>query len=294
VAIDISGVTALNGKQGVLELATAEAVAYLGNESSKRAVLEIEVEAGGDVQTVIQTPCELLGQVIVTGALSPLVGDTPLGETTANARFVRRDVAQSPGAGELDVIWPNLGVSLDGSDVAAAISGAAAPSAANAFATMADVGNPFDQSLNTTDSSNFLTVTATDGVTSTVLDETGIVFPDASTQTTAAAAFDQALNTTDSVAFVDLDISGEITLSGFGGSTIGPISYTASDGVSSTQYSATGITFADTTVQESAPVHSAGTVVTGGGGSSITGGGYPDEITIVIGGVQYAMPARVI
>jgi hypothetical protein len=205
-------------------------------------------------------------------------------------------------------------VSLDGSDVAAAISGASAPSAANPFATLADAGAVFDQSLNTTDAVTFAGLTIPDGGsggfnfslgainaleisdgTSTLsVRNSEIVFPDATFQTTAAVFFDQALNTTDSPAFVDLDVSGQITLSGFGGSTIGPLSYSASDGVSVTQYSAIGITFADTTVQESAPVHSAGTVVTGGGGSSITGGSYPDEITIVIGGVTYAMPARTI
>jgi hypothetical protein len=192
-------------------------------------------------------------------------------------------------------------VSLDGSDVAAAISGAAAPSAANPFATLADAGAAFDQSLNTTDSVSFANVNAGLGDFSDLaiggsINYLGgsINFADSTTQSTAAVFFDQALNTTDSPAFVDLDVSGQITLSGFGGSTIGPLAYTASDGVSVTQYSATGITFADTTVQESAPVHSAGTVVTGGGGSSITGGSYPDEITIVIGGVTYAMPARTI
>ena len=79
-----------------------------------------------------------------------------------------------------------------------------------------------------------------------------IVFHDATVQYTAAVSFDQALNTTDSPAFVDLDISGQITLSGFSGAGIGPLAYTATDGASSTLYTATGIIFADGSEQTTA------------------------------------------
>jgi hypothetical protein len=53
------------------------------------------------------------------------------------------------------------------------------------------------------------------------------------------------------------------------------------------------ITFADATTQTSAPVYSAATVVTGGT-ADLSSDDYPDEITIVIAGVTYAMPARVV
>lgn len=274
VGIDVTGLTALAGKQGELALATAEAVAYLGNESSKRAVLEIEVEAASDIQTVIQTPCELLGQVIVSGALAPLVGDTPLGETTANNRFVRRDVAQSPAAGDIDIIWPNLGVSHDGSDVAAAISGAVAPAAGNVFVTMSE-RNPFDQTLNTADTVDFggaviggLTIgTAIQAVP--LIDFCGqINFTDSTTQTSAAVFYDQSLNTTDNVNFERV-VAGERIVT-------------------------PELHFSDLTIQTSAPVVSSGTVIHSGGGGHIDALDYPDEIRIVIGGVTYAMPARIV
>lgn len=410
IGIDVTGVTALAGKQADLGLATAEAVAYLGSESSKRAVLEIEVEAGGDIQTVIQTPCELLGQVIVSGALAPLVGDTPLGETVANNRFVRRDVAQSPVAADLDIIWPNLGVSLDGSDVADAISGAVAPAAGNVFVTMSE-RNPFDQTLNTGDSPIFTSVATAGGINI----GSDITFADTTVQTTAYPGFDQSLNTTDAVVFGQLRVNGETSTStfkvadlsndyltinaagvlnslesaAFGGtgvSTSDPgtfsitggapdtilsfssltfqgtqvlngstlsltdgvntlsvdaaagityadattqntaavffdqslnttndvyfnkvfcesgmdstkvetTGFTTTDGAATMSVTPTGITYADATVQTSAPVVSTGTVIHSGGGGHIDALDYPDEIRIVIGGVTYAMPARII
>ena len=103
---------------------------------------------------------------------------------------------------------------------------------------------------------------------------TGITFPDSSVLTTAPVAFDQALNTSDSVGFIGVSTNG-LTLTNI-----------ASAG--------TGITFADATTQTSAPVYSASTVLTGGTGSNLKSDDYPHEIRISIGGVTYAMPARVI
>lgn len=100
------------------------------------------------------------------------------------------------------------------------------------------------------------------------------------------AAFDQSLNTTDNVTFDQVTstqyiVANDGVLCAFGGINLADAS--------------TGrITFADSTEQESAPVYSAGTVQSGGGGSSIHESNYPDEIQIVIGGVLYAMPARVV
>jgi hypothetical protein len=317
----LSGVNGANlvgfaGKAGTLSLNTAEALAFIGSEANRRAIFEVEVEVDGERQTLVQAGADVAADLVLAGAFEPSSLEEALSETVANARFVRRDADQSLDATSKDQIWENItGVtSPSGVDLVAALTGAAAPSGANVLATMADIPPAFDQDLNTTDSVTFAGLTIPDGGTGgfnfsvgainalEISDGTStlsvrnsdIVFPDTTVQTTAYPGFDQSLNTTDSPAFVDLDISGQITLSGFGGSTIGPLAYSASDGVITTQYSATGITFADTTVQESAPVHSAGTVVTGGGGSSITGGGYPDEIQIVIGGVLYAMPARVV
>jgi hypothetical protein len=86
--------------------------------------------------------------------------------------------------------------------------------------------------------------------------------------------FDQGVKTTDSVTFAGVLVTDGLTA-----------------GVDIDEL---GITFPDATIQESAPVHSAGTSIHSGGGGHIDGNDYPDEIRIVIGGVTYAMPARVI
>jgi hypothetical protein len=86
--------------------------------------------------------------------------------------------------------------------------------------------------------------------------------------------FDQGVKTTDSVTFAGVLVTDGLTA-----------------GVDIDEL---GITFPDATVQESAPVFSSGTGQSGGSGSTIHHNDYPDEITIVIGGVTYAMPARVI
>jgi hypothetical protein len=392
VTVDGSGLIESPALVGTISLATSELIAFLGSEAFKEATIEVSVTAAGQTRTMVQVPCTVANGVLSSGAVAPVPAGTILTESVANARFIRRDAAQSPSGTDLDVIWPNLGVSLDGSDVAAAISGAASPASGNVFATMADVGvNPFDQSLNTTDNVEFASIVIDDGTNKSGFYSEGIAindtdvltssslnlfngtgsfyinvapgssiiqFADSTVQSTAYPGFDQSLNTTDSVTFAGLNIpdggtggftfvvgainslditDGTNTVSlrstdiVFADSTTQSTAFIPADYLTVSAASSTyapladfdqgvkttdsvtfagvlvtdgltagvdidelGITFPDATTQESAPVHSAGTVVTGGGGSSITGGSYPDEITIVIGGVTYAMPARAI
>lgn len=291
VGIDITQLSPMPGKVGSLGLNTVEAVAFLDTQDSRRAVLEIEVEADGEIQTLLQTPCNVLGQVIYEGTFAPIPYDTPLTETVANARYVRRDAAQSPTAGELDVIWPNLGVSHDGSDVAAAISGASAPAAGNVFVTASQLPN---QSLNTTDSVTFVSISSGGGVVinggidaggNDIFGVNALTFGDATTQSTAYPGFDQSLNTTDSVTFDQLTSTQYIVANGGVLCAAGSVNLADPAG---------RIIYPDATEQESAPVYSAGTGQSGGSGSTIHNGDYPDEITIVIGGVTYAMPARIV
>lgn len=307
IDIDTGDLVALEGKQGELNLATAEAIAYLGSEPSKRATLELEVTAGSITQTLLQTSCEIAGEVIVDGVFAPVPLDVPLAESVANNRFVRRDADQTIDSTSKNQIWENItGVTTPtGVNLVDALTGSVTPSASNVFVTMSE-RNPFDQSLNTTDGSTFayvnagsyVAVTATPApnslsATGLELNGTGasITFPDTTTQTTAAVFFDQSLNTTDSPTFVNIDA----TSVGFAnGAQVDDTGYVANDGTQSVGYTALGITFSDATVQTSAPVVSTGTSINGGGGGHIDGNDYPDEIRIVIGGVTYAMPARIV
>jgi len=197
-----------------------------------------------------------------------------------------------------------------GVDLVAALTGAALPSASNVFATINDVvtSNPFNQSLNTTDAPTFSYVTVDDVYAGAIeITSTGLMFPDSSTQSTALPTgtqdgyiirwnigtnrweenpvpnlFDQSLNTTDSVAFASITLGSGASL--------------ADDEINLTTGLVIGsaITFPDLTTQESAPVYSPLTGQSGGTGATIHNSNYPDEIQIVIGGVTYAMPARIV
>lgn len=259
VAVTVSGtgLVASPAKVGTISFATSELIAFLGSDAAKDATIEVSVTASGETRTLAQVACVVANGVITSGAVSPVPAGVILTESVANARYIRRDTAQSPSGADLDIIWPNLGVSLDGSDVAAAISGANAPAAGNVFATMADVGaNPFDQSLNTTDSPTFSAVYAS------AINDCGYIY--------------NAPGTTVSI------VPGSLSSPYFNFRDDGQFEVAA------------GITYPDATVQESAPVVSTGTVIHSGGGGHIDALDYPDEIRIVIGGVTYAMPARVV
>jgi hypothetical protein len=325
VTVDGSGLIAQLGIVGQLDLATSEMLAYIGSDTSKSATLEVTITAAGDQRTVCQVPCFVANGVISSGAVGPVPIGTLLTEAVANARYIRRDAAQSPSGADLDIIWPNLGVSLDGSDVADALSGAASPASGNVFATMADIPSPPDLTpylLITTAASTYQTISGmsayltTASASSTYQTIAGM----SSYLTTASASstyapltdFDQGVKTTNSPTFVGLTTSGNITLkdnvtptstyqfkwdastaiAGYYGGAV-PVVEITSNGIVFGSIGAT-LTFSDATVQESAPVYSAGTSIHSGGGGHIDGNDYPDEITIVIGGVTYAMPARTI
>lgn len=292
----LSGVNGANlvgfaGKAGTLSLNTAEALAFIGSEANRRATFEVEVEVDGERQTLVQAGADVAADLVLAGAFEPSSLEEALSEAVANARFVRRDADQSLDATSKNQIWENItGVtSPTGVNLVAALAGAASPSGANVFATVADIPPAFDQSLNTSDSVSFLsvfgsTMEAAGGLSIT---DAGapITFSDSTTQATAAIFYDQSLNTTDSptfyqATFTDYIIAQNGVLCASGGINLAD--------------PAGRIVYPDSTEQESAPVYSAGTVQSGGGGSSIHASNYPDEIQIVIGGVTYAMPARVV
>lgn len=207
-SVDDSGLISSLGITGEIDLATSEMLAYLGSNGSVEATLEVTVTAGGEERTICQVDCLVANGVISSGAVAPIGIGTLLTEATANARFIRRDTAQSPTGADLDIIWPNLGVSLDGSDVADALSAANSPASGNAFATISDLSTWFDQSLDTTSSVNFAnittggsltalialndvttisgkTITTNDGTDTLTILPTGITFGDSTTQSTA-------------------------------------------------------------------------------------------------------------
>lgn len=289
--VDGSNLVGFAGKIGTLSINTAEALAFIGSEASRRATLEIEIEEAGERQTVAQASAEVTADVILAGAFEPTSLEEALSEAVANARFIRRDADQALDATTKNQIWENLlGVTTpSGVNIVDAINGAASPSSANVLATQSDLPN---QSLNTTDSPTFAEVQADiriqGGGTDTTLDwdglvisgtngvspgTGGLVFADATTQTTAAVFYDQSLNVADSVTFADI---------------------TVTNGVNSVLLGATtGLTFASTNAVSDI-VAAAGPTLHSGGGGHIDANDYPDEIQVVINGVTYAIPSRAI
>jgi len=379
VTVDGTGLVQSSGYAGTLSFATSELIAFLGNNATADATLEITVEAAGVNTTVCQVPCTVANGVISSGAVSPISIGVLLTESVANARFIRKDTVDAPSVATQDILWQNLGVTTDGSDTVAAINGADSASAGNVFLTVSDgdtryaaVGsNPFDQDLNTTDSVEFNSITTTGyvfGTSSTGINlvangakvnvsdpvagkvtqyaGTGITFQDATFQdsafipadylsvtdaastyltiTTAAStyalqsSFDQSLKTTDSPSFVS--ITAPVSSGGASPVILTSAGITFSDSTQQTTAfindgtatwsaasidfidifsgtlnitSATGITFPDTTVQNTRVVREQQA-----NGSGFSTGGfdtahYPFEVKVIDDtGTAYWVPAR--
>lgn len=258
ITVDGSGLIESPGKIGTLNLGTTEVIAFLGSESSKNAIIEITVESSSQIQTLVQVPCVISSGVLLSGAVSPVQVGVMLTEAVANARFIRRDASQSPSAADLDIIWPNLGVSLDGSDVADALSASNAPASGNAFATISDIPSLSGYLTITSAASTYQTISGmssyltTSSASSTYQTIAGMssyqtVAGMSSYLTTASAAstyallssFNQSLKTTDTVSFNSVSAS---TLTG-------PWS---SGGANPVSIDASGITFSDNSFQSTA------------------------------------------
>jgi len=256
-----TGLVASDALVGNISFATSELIAFLGNLASAQASLEISVESDSKTKTYVQVLCAVANAVVAAGAVGPVPIGTLLTEDVANARFIRQDVASAPSGATQDIIWQNLGVTLDGSDTVAALNNAASPSSGNPFATMSDVGaNPFDQDLNTTDSPAFVGLTLSGQLSS---------ISEIYTSTQLAA-----LGTS----------SGEGVFVAYNGITMKD-----SSAVVKMQYGLNEITFADATTQNTRVVRES--QATGAPGIDQTY--YPYEVKVVdSSGTEYWVVAR--
>ena len=137
---DGNGLIGYLGFIGNVNFSTAEIHQFIGGLASRQTTLEVAIEAGGIPQTLIQVPCVVSSDVISNGVLQPLPLGTAMSEQVANARFVRRDVDQSPDVPTKNQIWENLGLTEhDGHDVVSALSSSNFPSGTNPFVTQSDI-----------------------------------------------------------------------------------------------------------------------------------------------------------
>jgi hypothetical protein len=192
-----------NGYVGTINFSTAECHQFLGGESRRSTNIEVSMNVSGDQFTLLQAGCNVFADVVAGGAVVPIPLGAYLDEAVANARFVRRDLSQSPDYATVDVIWGNLGVVLDGSDIAAAINSTThAPTAINPIATLADltasgltVGTLSNGATTTLDSTvptagQALTYDGTDLIWATVGGGGGSFLPLAGGTMTGAITFD--------------------------------------------------------------------------------------------------------
>ena len=121
--VDGSGLESSVGLRGTLSLATVEAETTLDGADQVELTLEVQVtSAGGAARTVLQIDASLVEDIIEGATCVPLEGDTCLGAAEAAELYATK--AEAPTATELD-----------------AIQAASSPSAANPFATLADLAS---------------------------------------------------------------------------------------------------------------------------------------------------------
>lgn len=136
---DGSGLIGWLGVEGLLSLNTVQIHEFLNARESAPAVLEIMVSESSGETTILQTACTIVADLIDEGSIAPLDLTPPLSEGVANNRFIRKDLVSAPSDATQDIVWQNLGVTIDGSSVVDAIDAASTPSGGNPFATIDDL-----------------------------------------------------------------------------------------------------------------------------------------------------------
>jgi hypothetical protein len=167
IAADGSGLIGFSAKYGVLSLNTMEIELLLNGEATASAILEIEVDADGSRQTILQTPVTITNDLIDTDAYTLV----QWGEVIPLASVVRFDTSQTLTSPQKAQALTNIGAlgsaDISGitttqnghntrigalealeltSDQRAAITGASLPSSTNVFATASVLAGKADTS----------------------------------------------------------------------------------------------------------------------------------------------------
>ncbi|CAB4147728.1 hypothetical protein UFOVP510_45 [uncultured Caudovirales phage] len=159
LAVDGSGLVGWLGVEGLLSLNTVQIHEFLNAKETAQAVIEIALSEASGQTTLVQADCTIVADLIDDGSIAPLDLTPPLSEGVANNRYIRKDLVSAPSEATQDIIWQNLGVTIDGSDVVDAIDNSSAPSGGNPFATKDDVDAKYDA----TNPSNYIPEANVDG-----------------------------------------------------------------------------------------------------------------------------------
>jgi hypothetical protein len=298
IAVDGTGLIGFSSKYGVLSLNTMEMELLLAGAASAQAVLEVEVELDGARQTIVQTGVTIVNDLIDTDSYTL----TAWGEVMPVNSVVRFDTSQSLSTPQKTQARTNIGALgssdltsttsavndhesrltiLEGqtisTDQRAAITGANTPSATNVFSTATDLATKAALSHTHTIANVTGLQTALDTLTTGKI-SVGATFP-----TSQIVGLDTALT----------NINGDIA-------NKADISHTHADLPNANQKSALNNSDSPTALNPYVTVSylednggmptTQSTGVTGAYNST----NYPYEIKVTIGGVTYAMPARIV
>lgn len=298
IAVDGTGLIGFSSKYGVLSLNTMEMELLLAGAASAQAVLEVEVELDGARQTIVQTGVTIVNDLIDTDSYTL----TAWGEVMPVNSVVRFDTSQSLSTPQKTQARTNIGALgssdltsttsavndhesrltiLEGqtisTDQRAAITGANTPSATNVFSTASELATKAALSHTHTIANVTGLQTALDTLT------TGKVSVGATFPTSQIVGLDTALT----------NINGDIA-------NKADISHTHLDLPTANQKSALNNSSSPTALN---PYVTVSYLEDNGGmpttqSTGITGAynstNYPYEIKVIIGGVTYAMPARIV
>lgn len=298
IAVDGTGLIGFSSKYGVLSLNTMEMELLLAGAASAQAVLEVEVELDGARQTIVQTAVTIVNDLIDTDSYTL----TAWGEVMPVNSVVRFDTSQSLSTPQKTQARTNIGALgssdltsttsavndhesrltiLEGqtisTDQRAAITGANTPSATNVFSTASELATKAALSHTHTIANVTGLQTALDTLT------TGKVSVGATFPTSQIVGLDTALT----------NINGDIA-------NKADISHTHLDLPTANQKSALNNSSSPTALN---PYVTVSYLEDNGGmpttqSTGITGAynstNYPYEIKVIIGGVTYAMPARIV
>lgn len=305
IAGDASGLIAYQAKYGVLNLNTLDLELMLNGANSVQAFLEVEVEIDGTRETVVQKSVTVMNDLIDTdsytlttwGELIPADSvvryDTSQALTTPQKTQARTNIA-ALGASDL-ATYSAKDTELEGrlgtlettltTNVKAALTGASSPSSTNVFSTATDLAGKANTSHTHTIANVTNLQTTLDGKASTTHTHSIANVTGLQDELDDKASVTHTHLQSDIGGLVsDLsDITGDIT--------------TLQGTAPTTDQKAAMTNAGSPTALNPFMVKSDLTTQANGGGFSVGGYDtvhYPYEIKVTIGGVNYAVPARII
>ena len=296
--VDGTGLIGFSSKYGVLSLNTLEVEMLLNGAKSVSAYLEVEVELDGARQTILQTPCTIVNDLIDTDAYELV----EWGQVMPVDSVVRFDTSQSLTSPQKAQARTNIGaidtsaltsygakdteletriVSLENASFTtnqkAAITGASSPSSSNVFVVASQIAG-------LASSTHTHAISAVTGL-QTALD----TLTNGKANTSHTHAQSDITNLVSDLATITSNISGKASTTHTHPTLLTTTQKSAIDGATTASALNPFVTVSQTLTAPTTQANASG-FSTGSFDSTY----YPLEIVIVVNGVSYAIPARTI